>query len=81
MGFGEKVRYARKQLGLTQTQLAKVLGVSFATINRYFFLKLMNDAMLTRGKHAVTTTSAGEMRLTANKAITPPSTTSSPSVR
>lgn len=35
MSFGEKVRYARKQLGLTQTEFAKVLGVSFATVNRW----------------------------------------------
>lgn len=35
MDFGEKVRYARKQLGLTQMQFAKVLGVSFATVNRW----------------------------------------------
>ncbi|TJW11369.1 helix-turn-helix domain-containing protein [Parvibacter caecicola] len=35
MSFGEKVRCARKQLGLTQTEFAKVLGVSFATVNRW----------------------------------------------
>lgn len=35
MSFSEKVRYARQQLGLTQMQFAKVLGVSFATVNRW----------------------------------------------
>ena len=35
MTFGEKVRFVRKQLGLTQVDLASALGVSFATVNRW----------------------------------------------
>ena len=35
MTFGEMVKYARKQLSMTQTELAKALGVSFATVNRW----------------------------------------------
>lgn len=35
MTFGEKVRTARNQLGMTQTELAEALGVSFATVNRW----------------------------------------------
>ena len=35
MTFGQKVRYVRKKLGYTQTEFAKVLGVSFASINRW----------------------------------------------
>ncbi|MCF6354677.1 MAG: helix-turn-helix domain-containing protein [Candidatus Polarisedimenticolaceae bacterium] len=33
--FSERVKDARKQLGLTQEELAHELGVSFATINRW----------------------------------------------
>ena len=35
MTFGEMVKYARKQQSMTQTELAKALGVSFATVNRW----------------------------------------------
>ena len=35
MTFGEMVKYARKQLSMTQTELAKALGVCFATVNRW----------------------------------------------
>lgn len=35
MNFAEKVRAVRNQLGMTQTELAEALGVSFATINRW----------------------------------------------
>ena len=35
MSFGEKVKSARLQLFLSQEKLAKELGVSFATINRW----------------------------------------------
>lgn len=35
MTFGEKVKSARLQLFLSQEKLAKELGVSFATINRW----------------------------------------------
>lgn len=35
MAFGEKVKSARLQLFLSQEKLAKELGVSFATINRW----------------------------------------------
>ena len=35
MTFNEKVKYARKQLGMTQAELASALGVSFATVNRW----------------------------------------------
>ena len=35
MNFGEKVKFARRQLHLTQAQLASALGVSFATVNRW----------------------------------------------
>ena len=35
MTYGERVKYVRKRMGLTQKQLAKALGVSFATINRW----------------------------------------------
>ena len=33
--FAERVRSLRGRLGLTQTQLAARLGVSFATVNRW----------------------------------------------
>lgn len=33
--FSERVKETRKQLGLTQEELAHELGVSFATINRW----------------------------------------------
>ena len=35
MTFGEKVKSARLQLFLSQEKIAKELGVSFATINRW----------------------------------------------
>lgn len=35
MGFGERLKKARKNKGLTQAQLGKLLNVSDATINRY----------------------------------------------
>lgn len=35
MTFGQEVRYVRKKLGYTQAEFAKVLGVSFASINRW----------------------------------------------
>lgn len=33
--FGEKVKYVRGELQLSQTQLAREIGVSFATVNRW----------------------------------------------
>jgi len=35
MEFSEKIRFVREELGLTQEDLAKKLGVAFATINRW----------------------------------------------
>ena len=35
MTFSEKVKVVRKELCLTQKELASVLGVSFATVNRW----------------------------------------------
>lgn len=35
MSFAEKVKYVRTELKLSQEDLAKELGVSFATINRW----------------------------------------------
>lgn len=35
MDFAEKVKLARKQLGMTQAQFAESLGVSFASVNRW----------------------------------------------
>ena len=35
MSFQEKLLYVRAKLNLTQTELAKELGVSFSTINRW----------------------------------------------
>lgn len=35
MTFGEKVKDARKQLGLSQEKFAAKMGVSFSTINRW----------------------------------------------
>lgn len=35
MEFADKVKYARKQLELSQEKLASLLGVSFATVNRW----------------------------------------------
>lgn len=35
MTFGEKVKQVREKLNLSQEELAKELGVSFATINRW----------------------------------------------
>ncbi len=33
--FPEQVKAVRKQLGLSQEELAEALGVSFATVNRW----------------------------------------------
>ncbi len=35
MTFAEKVKHVRMKLYLSQTQLAKEIGVSFATVNRW----------------------------------------------
>ena len=35
MNFAETVKFVRKQLGLSQKDLAKTLNVSFSTINRW----------------------------------------------
>lgn len=35
MNFQETVKYVRKQLGLSQQELARALNVSFSTINRW----------------------------------------------
>lgn len=35
MSFGEKVKYVRKKLYLSQDMMAKQLGVAFATVNRW----------------------------------------------
>lgn len=35
MEFKEQVKTARQEMGLSQTSLAKELGVSFPTINRW----------------------------------------------
>ena len=35
MSFAEKVKYVRSELKLSQEDLARELGVSFATINRW----------------------------------------------
>ncbi len=35
MTFGEKIKEARKQLGLSQEKFAAKMGVSFSTINRW----------------------------------------------
>jgi transcriptional regulator with XRE-family HTH domain len=35
MTFGEKVKYARKKAFLSQEAMAKELGVSFSTLNRW----------------------------------------------
>ena len=35
MSFSEKVKYVRLKLKLSQEELARELGVSFATINRW----------------------------------------------
>lgn len=35
MSFAEKVKYVRTELKLSQEDLARKLGVSFATINRW----------------------------------------------
>lgn len=35
MEFAEKVKYVRKQLKLSQEKFASLLGVSFATVNRW----------------------------------------------
>ena len=35
MEFSDKIRFVREELGLTQEELAKKLGVAFATINRW----------------------------------------------
>lgn len=35
MSFSEKVKYVRTKLKLSQEDLARELGVSFATINRW----------------------------------------------
>lgn len=35
MSFAEQVKYVRTELKLSQERLAQILGVSFATINRW----------------------------------------------
>ena len=35
MEFADKVKYVRKRLNLSQEKLASLLGVSFATVNRW----------------------------------------------
>lgn len=35
MSFADKVKYVRAKLLISQTELAKEIGVSFATINRW----------------------------------------------
>ena len=35
MNFGAALKKAREEVGLTQTELAKLLNVSFSSINRY----------------------------------------------
>lgn len=35
MTFDEKVKYTRKSLHLTQQKFADLLGISFATVNRW----------------------------------------------
>ena len=35
MTFGEKVKFTRKSLQLTQQKLAALLDISFATVNRW----------------------------------------------
>ena len=35
MGFKEKIKKVRMKIGYSQEQLARELGVSFATINRW----------------------------------------------
>ena len=35
MTFGAALKKAREEAGLTQTELAKLLNVSFSSINRY----------------------------------------------
>ncbi len=35
MSFAEKVKYVREKLGISQEKMAVLLGVSFATVNRW----------------------------------------------
>lgn len=35
MTFADKVKYVRAELIISQTELAKLIGVSFSTINRW----------------------------------------------
>ena len=35
MSFGEALKKAREEAGLTQTEFAKLVGVIFSSINRY----------------------------------------------
>lgn len=35
MSFADKVKYVRAKLLISQTELAKEIGVSFATVNRW----------------------------------------------
>lgn len=35
MDFGSVVKQVRKELGLSQEQLARELGISFSTVNRW----------------------------------------------
>lgn len=46
MPFSEKVKYVRKKLYLSQVALAKELGVSFATVNRWENGKTVPNLML-----------------------------------
>lgn len=57
MDFKDKVKYVRKALNISQEELARELGVSFATINRwesgkslpsYDKIKLFNDFCLNK---------------------------------
>ena len=35
MDFGDQVKYVRKKLHLSQTELGKLLSVNFTTVNRW----------------------------------------------
>ena len=48
MKFSDKIRFLRFRLSLTQSELAKELRVSFATVNRW-----ENDAAEPKRKHRI----------------------------
>ena len=49
MGFGDKVKQVRSELCMTQEDIARKLGVSFATVNRWENNRTVPSPLAVRG--------------------------------